>query len=275
MSDRLSGTIAFVGAGNMAQALIRGLLAGGQATAEQICASDSSAQQRQTCAEQFGIRVCESNGEAVKNAAVVVVAVKPQVVGPVLDELKAALPKDATVVSIAAGVSIAAIEGRLEAGARVVRSMPNVCALVGEGATAVVAGSHATAVDMTRSQALFDAVGLTVVLDEPLIDSVTGLSGSGPAYVFVIIEALADAGVKVGLPRAVAQRLAAQTVLGAAKLVTQSGEHPAELKDMVCSPAGTTIAGLHALESAGLRAALIGAVEAAVTRARELGADKS
>lgn len=275
MNDRLSGKIAFVGAGNMAQALIRGLVAGGQATAEQISASDTSPQQRQACAEQFGIRVCESNGEAVKDAVVVVVAVKPQVVGPVLDELRTALPKDATVVSIAAGVSIASIEERLGAGARVVRSMPNVCALVGEGATALAAGSRATPADMTRCQALFDAVGLTVVVDESLMNSVTGLSGSGPAYVFVIIEALSDAGVKAGLPRSVAQGLAAQTVLGAAKLVTQGDDHPAELKDMVCSPGGTTIAGLHVLESAGLRAALIGAVEAAITRARELSADKS
>jgi pyrroline-5-carboxylate reductase len=275
VSETLTGKIAFVGAGNMAQALIRGLVAGGQVAAEQISASDPSAQQRQACAERFGIRSCACNRDAVQDAAVVVVAVKPQVIGTVLDDLRAALPGGATVISIAAGVSIAAIEARLEARARVVRSMPNVCALVGEGATALVAGTHATADDLARAQVLFDAVGLTVVLDESLIDSVTGLSGSGPAYVFVIIEALSDAGVKVGLPRPVAQRLAGQTVLGAAKLVMHSDDHPAELKDMVCSPGGTTIAGVHALESAGLRAALFSAVEAAVTRARELGADKA
>ena len=201
----------------------------------------------------------------------VVLATKPQVFDRVLPAVGAAVREDALVVSIAAGVSIAAIEARMPAGTRVVRTMPNTPALVDAGATAIAAGTHAAEEDVALVKRVFDSVGVTVVLDEYLLDAVTGLSGSGPAYIFLIIEALADAGVKVGLHRDSAQLLAAQTVLGSAKLLLETGEHPGRLKDMVTSPGGTAIAGLHTLEAGGLRTTLINAVESAAKRSHELG----
>jgi pyrroline-5-carboxylate reductase len=184
----------------------------------------------------------------------------------------ASVGKDTLVVSIAAGVPLAALEARLSPGARVVRSMPNVAALALAGATAIAAGTHADEDDMKAAKSLFDAVGRTVTLDESLLDAVTGLSGSGPAYVMLIIEALADGGVKVGLHRDTALLLAAQTVFGSSKLLLDTGEHPGRLKDMVTSPGGTAIAGLHTLESGALRRTLIDAVETATHRSMELGA---
>jgi pyrroline-5-carboxylate reductase len=175
------------------------------------------------------------------------------------------------VISIAAGVPIAAIERKVGHGVRIIRTMPNTPALVGAGATALSPGEHATEADLAQARALFDAIGKSVVVDEPLLDAVTGLSGSGPAYVFIIIEALADGGVKAGLSRAQAMELAAQTVYGSAKLLIETGEHPGRLKDQVTSPGGTAIAGLHTLESGGLRRTLMDAVEAATNRSRELG----
>lgn len=202
---------------------------------------------------------------------VVVLAVKPQIVDRVLAAIGTGLKEGAVVISIAAGVPIEAIESRLPANARVVRSMPNTAAIALAGATAIAPGTHATPHDLTIARALFEAVGRCVVLDESLLDAVTGLSGSGPAYVMLMIEALADGGVKVGLGRDVALLLAAQTVYGAAKLQLDTGEHPGRLKDMVTSPGGTAIAGLHTLEAGGLRRTLIDAVEAAATRSAQLG----
>jgi pyrroline-5-carboxylate reductase len=189
----------------------------------------------------------------------------------VLEQTSSAFTADTLLVSIAAGVPIRSIEARLPAGVRVVRAMPNTAAIALAGATGIAPGVHATERDLRVSQALFDAVGRTVVLDETLIDAVTGLSGSGPAYVMLIIEALADGGVKVGLHRDTALLLAAQTVYGSAKLLLDTGEHPGRLKDMVTSPGGTAIAGLHTLESGGLRRTLIDAVDTATRRAIELG----
>jgi pyrroline-5-carboxylate reductase len=189
----------------------------------------------------------------------------------VVREVAADVRTDALVVSLAAGVSTQQIEELLPPGTRVVRSMPNTPALVGAGATAISAGSAAHAADMALARFIFDAVGMTVELDESQLDAVTGLSGSGPAYIFLILEALADAGVKVGLSRRNAQRLAAQTVMGSAKLLLETDEHPGKLKDMVTSPGGTAIAGLHTLEQGGLRTTLINAVETATNRSRELG----
>jgi pyrroline-5-carboxylate reductase len=202
----------------------------------------------------------------------VVLSVKPQILPKVLDEIAPHLKPSALVISIAAGVPVSAIEPRLPEGTRVVRTMPNTPALVGAGATAIAAGQHAKDDDVEATRRIFDAVGMTVVLDESQLDAVTGLSGSGPAYVFLIIEALSDAGVKVGLSRYNAQALAAQTLLGSAKLLIETKEHPGRLKDMVTSPGGTAIAGLHTLEAGGLRTTLINAVEAATHRSRELGA---
>jgi pyrroline-5-carboxylate reductase len=211
------------------------------------------------------------NRELVEWADVVLLAVKPQVIDRVLDDIRPVLQPNTLIISIAAGVPIRSIEARLENGARVVRAMPNTAAIVLAGATGIAPGAHATAEDITLTRAIFDLVGRTVVLDETLIDAVTGLSGSGPAYVFLMIEALADGGVKVGLHRDTALLLAAQTVYGSAKLLLETGEHPGRLKDMVTSPGGTAIAGLHTLEAGGLRRTLIDAVESATNRANELG----
>jgi pyrroline-5-carboxylate reductase len=202
---------------------------------------------------------------------VVVLSVKPQIMDKVLREVGSELRPGTLVVSIAAGVDTEAIEEAVAEGVRVVRAMPNTPALVGAGATAIAPGKHASEADLATAKAMFDAVGISVVLDEHHLDAVTGLSGSGPAYIFLILEALSDAGVKVGLSRRNAQRLAAQTVMGSAKMLLETDEHVGRLKDMVTSPGGTAIAGLHTLEEGGLRTTLINAVETATKRARELG----
>lgn len=263
--------IGFLGAGNMAGALISGLLASKVVGPEQIRASDSRASRLSELSTEHGIQTHTSNAELVAWANVVVLSVKPQVVPAVLTECGGAMGASHLVVSIVAGVPIRVLEARLGPGARVVRAMPNTPALARAGATAVSAGSVATTADLAVAQRLFDAVGRTVVLDEGHLDAVTGLSGSGPGYVFLFIEALADGGVKAGLPRDVALLLAAQTVYGSAKLLLETGDHPARLKDMVTSPGGTTIAGLSALEEAAVRSALITAVEKATLRSAELG----
>jgi pyrroline-5-carboxylate reductase len=211
------------------------------------------------------------NGALVERSEIVVLAVKPQIMRKVLDEVAERMRADALVISIAAGIPIAAIEARLRPGTRVVRTMPNTPALVDAAATAIAAGGHATPADLAVAQQIFTAVGVTVTLDEVQLDAVTGLSGSGPAYIFLILEALSDAGVKVGLSRRTSTLLAAQTVLGSAKLLLETQEHPGRLKDMVTSPGGTAITGLHTLEHGGVRTTLMDAVEAATKRSHELG----
>jgi pyrroline-5-carboxylate reductase len=270
--ERMKGRrIGFVGGGSMAGALIRGLLHSSTVTADQIQASDVKEERRAELERVYGIKATDDNEALVRWADVVVISVKPQIVDRVLGSIAAGLGDGDLVVSVAAGVPIDAIEARLPASARVIRSMPNTAAIALAGATAIAPGSHATREDVEVARALFEAVGRCVVLDESLLDAVTGLSGSGPAYVMVMIEALADGGVKVGLGRDTALLLAAQTVYGAAKLQLETGEHPGRLKDMVTSPGGTAIAGLHTLEAGGLRRTLIDAVEAAATRSAELG----
>jgi pyrroline-5-carboxylate reductase len=266
-----SYTIGFIGAGNMAEAMIRGLTKGGHIAAERIIASGPRRERLDALAKQFAIRVTTDNREVARGSNLVVLAVKPQILDRVLREVGDQLSADTLVVSIAAGIDTAAIEEAIAPGVRVVRAMPNTPALVGAAATAIAAGKLASPSDLATARALFDAVGITVVLDEAHLDAVTGLSGSGPAYIFLILEALADAGVKVGLSRRDALRLAAQTVMGSAKLLLDTDEHPGKLKDMVTSPGGTAISGLHTLEAGGLRTTLINAVEAATRRARELG----
>ncbi|MCE9579018.1 MAG: pyrroline-5-carboxylate reductase [Deltaproteobacteria bacterium] len=265
-----SHTIAFIGAGNMAEALIRGLVRGGHVPAAQILATGPRRERLDELATHYGVTVLTDNKDAASRAAIVVLAVKPQIINKVAREIATHLTPGTLVISVAAGVSTLTLEGLLP-GTRVVRSMPNTPALVGAGATAISAGQHATETDLGLAKQLFDAVGITVALDESQLDAVTGLSGSGPAYIFLILEALADAGVKVGLSRRNAQRLAAQTVMGSAKLLLETDEHPGKLKDMVTSPGGTAIAGLHTLEEGGLRTTLINAVETATKRSRELG----
>jgi pyrroline-5-carboxylate reductase len=267
----LGKTIAFLGAGNMAEALVKGLLRAKVAEPGEILCTDRRAERGPEMKERYGVKFTTSNKEAAERADLLVLSVKPQVMNKLLDEIAPVLDQKKLVISIAAGVPIAAIERKVGHGVRIIRTMPNTPALVGAGATALSAGEHATEADLAQAKALFDAIGKTVIVDEPLLDAVTGLSGSGPAYIFLIIEALSDAGVKVGLARTQAQDLAAQTVLGSAKLLIETGEHPGRLKDQVTSPGGTAIAGLHTLEAGGLRTTLMNAVEAATTRSRELG----
>jgi pyrroline-5-carboxylate reductase len=270
MGMKIDKSIGFLGAGNMAEALLRGLLRG-HADAERICASGPRAERMLELRERYQIQTTVDNLVLVDVSEVIVLAVKPQIMRKVLDQIADRMRPDALVVSIAAGIPIAAIEARLRPGTRVIRTMPNTPALVDAGATAISAGAHATKDDLTFAKRIFDAVGVSVVLDEVQLDAVTGLSGSGPAYIFLILEALADAGVKVGLSRRTATLLAAQTVLGSAKLLLETKEHPGMLKDMVTSPGGTAITGLHTLEQGGLRTTLIDAVEAATKRSHELG----
>ena len=271
MSVLATQRIGFVGAGNMAEALVRGLVRGGHIAADRIIASAPRQERLDELARGYGIGVTLDNREVARASDLVVLSVKPQILDKVLREIGDALRPGTLVISIAAGVDAAKIETAVGDSVRVVRAMPNTPALVGAGATAIAPGARSTAADLAIAKALFDAVGITVTLEEHHLDAVTGLSGSGPAYVFLILEALSDAGVKVGLSRRNAQRLAAQTVMGSAKLLLDTDEHPGKLKDMVTSPGGTAIAGLHTLEQGGLRTTLINAVETATKRARELG----
>jgi pyrroline-5-carboxylate reductase len=263
-------SIGFIGAGNMAEAMIRGLLRGGHFAPSQITVSGPREERMRELQDGYGIKGTTDNHAPAK-AQIVVLSVKPQILSRVLDEVAKSISADALVISIAAGVPVAAIQERLARGARVVRAMPNTPALVDAGATAIARGEHARDSDLDDAKRIFDAVGLTVTLEESQLDAVTGLSGSGPAYVFLILEALSDAGVKVGLSRRTAQLLAAQTVLGSAKLLLETNEHPGRLKDMVTSPGGTAITGLHTLEAGGIRTTLMNAVEAATKRSKELG----
>ncbi len=267
----LGKKLAFIGTGNMAEALVRGLIRAGMSKPSDIVCTARRPERIEQVRAAYGVGVSADNAAAVSGAEVIVLSVKPQAMNKILDQIAPAVDPHKLIISLAAGVPIAAIARKLGQGTRVVRAMPNTPALVGAGATAIASGEHATAEDLALAKSLFDAVGLCVVVEEALLDAVTGLSGSGPAYLFLVIEALSDAGVKVGLARYIAQALAAQTVLGSAKLQIETGTHPGQLKDQVTSPGGTAIAGLHTLEAGGLRTTLINAVEAATRRARELG----
>jgi len=265
-----STTIAMIGSGQMGEALIGGWLAAKTVPSEALFATDASAERRDLMKRRFGVRTGSDNRDAASWADVVVLAVKPQILDGVMKDLSPALAGK-LVLSSAAGVTIAQLAKLAPKNTRVVRAMPNTPVLVRDGVSALSFGAGVTEKDQQLARRLFEAVGRAVVVEEKLMDAVTGLSGSGPAYVFLAIEALADGGVKMGLPRTVSNLLAAQTVLGAARMVLETGEHPAKLKDRVASPGGTTIAGLHRLEQGGLRAALMAAVEAASKRSEELG----
>jgi pyrroline-5-carboxylate reductase len=266
----MTRTIGFVGAGNMAEAMLRGLLRGEDFAAAHVSASGPRMERVQELREKYGINATTDN-HVPASAEIVVLSVKPQIMSRVLDEVAGTISPDALVISIAAGVPVSAIQTRLASGTRVIRAMPNTPALVDAAATAIAGGEHARESDLADAKKIFDSIGLTVILDESQLDAVTGLSGSGPAYVFLILEALSDAGVKVGLSRRTAQLLAAQTLLGSAKMLLETNEHPGRLKDMVTSPGGTAITGLHTLEHGGVRTTLMNAVEAATRRSRELG----
>jgi pyrroline-5-carboxylate reductase len=268
MSSKLN--IGFLGAGKMATALAGGFIRSGLVTTEQVIASDLFEPARVAFARETGARAVESNAEVVRFAQVVIVAVKPAQVSEVLTALRPAFTPQHLIISIAAGVTLACLE-ELLGGGRVIRVMPNTPALVRASASAFAGGKNTTREDMQLAQKLLASVGLAFEVKEALLDAVTGLSGSGPAYAFLMIEALSDGGVAAGLPRDVATRLAAQTLLGSAKMVLETGQHPGALKDMVTSPGGTTIDGLHELEKGGLRAALINAVRASAEKSHKLG----
>ena len=269
MGNPLTNKMTFVGGGQMAEAIIGGLLAGHICRPELLWATDPVPARCDRLKGQFGIRVGSDNCQAVAWADVVILAVKPQVLPVVLADIGGDLHR-VLVISIAAGVTIQSIIDQAPGVQRVIRAMPNMPALVREGMTALAWTGALTETDREIARTVFQAVGRVIPIEERLMDAVTGLSGSGPAYVFQAIEALADGGVKMGLPRQTAELLAAQTVLGAAKMVLESGDHPAKLKDRVASPGGTTIAGLHRLEEGRFRATLMGAVEAATKRSQEL-----
>ncbi len=265
--------IGFIGAGQMATALGRGFVEAGLVAVEHLIAADPVADAREHFHEATDGRATHNNLQVVDCSDVLFLAVKPQSMATVTAELCGKITAEKLVVSIAAGVRLATLAEAFGADVRLVRVMPNTPCLVGRGACGFCLGQHATAEDGQLVQRLLGAVGVAFQVDEKLIDAVTGLSGSGPAFVYVIIEALSDGGVRMGLPRPIATALAAQTVRGAAEMVAATGEHPGLLKDRVASPGGTTIAGLQALENGGLRAALMAAVETATRRSIELGRD--
>jgi pyrroline-5-carboxylate reductase len=255
----------------MATALAQGWLQAGLVTRDSLRASDPVSQARAAFEQTTGVKPLEQNGVVVRDSEILVLAVKPQTMPALLEEIRPGVTPRHLLISIAAGITLKQLSSGLGADCRLVRVMPNTPCLVGASASAYAASSKATPADLQLVDRLLSAVGRAVSLPEKLLDAVTGLSGSGPAFVFVIIESLSDGGVRMGLPRDVATQLAAQTVFGSAKLLLETGQHTGTLKDMVTSPGGTTIAGLHALERGGLRAALMDAVEAATTRSIELG----
>ena len=264
-------SIAFLGAGAMGAALMRGLIAANVYAPENITAYDVDTARVQSLSDELGLNAADSPESACRDSDVILAAIKPQIMLTALKPLRDVLGPQNTLISIAPGLSTSQLEVCFSHPVPVLRVMPNTPCLVGEGAAAICRGVHATEEHQALGRRIFGAVGLAVDVDEKLLDAVTGLSGSGPAYVYVFIEALSDAGVRMGLARDAATRLAAQTVLGAAKMVLETGQHPGVLKDQVTSPGGTTIAGLHQMELHGVRGAMIDTVQAATQRARELG----
>ena len=264
--------IAIIGTGNMGEALVSGLIASESSNPENIICTDVRKDKLESVKEKYGVITLTNNIEAVEISDIVIYAVKPQIIASVLKETTSCLDMSKLIISIAAGVPLAAIASCLKKELRLIRVMPNIAAFVKESASVIAAGDSATEEDIQLSMAIFNSMGKSIFLKENnLMDAVTGSSGSGPAYIFLIVDALADAGVKVGLAREDALFLSSQTVLGAAKLLMETKEHPGRLKDMVTSPGGTAIAGIHSLEKGGLRTTLIDAVEVATQRSKELG----
>jgi pyrroline-5-carboxylate reductase len=264
--------ICIIGTGNMGEALVSGLVGSNSSSPGKIICTDVREAKLKAIEKEYGVKTTTSNLEAVMKSDIVIYAVKPQIMAAVIKETVEKLDMSKLVISIAAGVPMAALESCLDKELRLIRVMPNIAAAVKEAATAVAAGKNASEEDIKMAMTIFDSIGKTVFIGENyLMDAITGLSGSGPAYIFLIVEALADAGVKVGLSRQEALFLSAQTVLGAAKMLMETQEHPGQLRDRVTSPGGTAIAGLATLEKGGLRTTLINAVEVATNRSRELG----
>jgi len=264
--------IAIIGTGNMGEALVSGLIVSGSSSPKNIICTDVRQYKLDEIKSRYKVRTTTNNLKAVAEADIVIYSVKPQIMAAVISETAPKLDTTKLIISIAAGVPLAAIESCIQKDLRLIRVMPNIAAAVKEAASALAAGDHATEEDIELAMEIFNSIGKSVFIKENyLMDAITGLSGSGPAYIFLIVDALADAGVKMGLARREALFLATQTVLGAAKLLMETQEHPGQLKDKVTSPGGTAIAGLATLESGGLRTTLINAVEVATNRSKELG----
>jgi pyrroline-5-carboxylate reductase len=270
MGSGAAPRVGFLGAGKMATALARGWIAAGLVLPGRLLASDPVKEARLGFSGATGARVLEENKTVVQDCDVLILAVKPQNMMALLEEIRPSVGSQHLIISIAAGITLRQISDCLGSNPRLVRVMPNTPCLVGASASGYAFAGNVSREDRDLVERLLQAVGVAFCLPEVLLDAVTGLSGSGPAFVFTVIEALSDGGVRMGLPRQVATTLAAQTVLGAAKMALETGSHLGQLRDMVTSPGGTTIAGLHALERGGLRAALIDAVEAATKRSAEL-----
>ena len=267
----LKEKIGFIGGGKMGEALAKGLIRAKLSTADSIIVSDVDNKRCQVFEEETGIKTTQDNREVTANSDVIILAVKPNIMGTILEELKNDITSEHLVVSIAAGIPLNFMESSLNEECRTIRVMPNTPCLVGETAAGYALGKNATLDDGELVGRILNAVGKSYLLEEKYLDAVTGLSGSGPAFIYTVIEALADGGVKMGLPRDVSTELAAQTAFGAAKMVLESDAHIGELKDSVTSPGGTTIEGLHALEKGGLSNTLINAVEAATKKSKRLG----
>lgn len=262
--------IAVIGAGHIGQAIIGGLLKAKLLPAKNVTASRRGSEALDALKKRFGVQTTTDNRKAVKGADILVIAVKPQAAASLFEEIAPVVREDQLVISVMAGVTTERINHCLRKPNPIIRAMPNTPALVDAGATPLSKGTHAKDSDLAIAETIFKAVGIVEIVPESLMDAVTGLSGSGPVYIYMVIEALIDGGVKMGIPRTVARRLAAQTVFGAAKLVIETGKHPAILKDEVTTPGGTAIAAVHMLESKGLRNVLIEAVATAARRSEEL-----
>ena len=266
--------VGIIGGGKMGGVLVHGMISRGIRAAADIIVADMDHRRLDELRETFGVAVTGDVREAAGKADIIILAVKPQNMAEVLDSISGVVTPEKLIISIAAGITLQFIGEHLKNCGRLIRTMPNTPALAGEGMTALAAGKTVTGAEMAIAEEIFNAVGLTVIVKEDQMDAVTGLSGSGPAYVFTIIEALADGGVQMGLARDVAVKLAAQTLLGSAKLVLTGDKHTGQLKDMVTSPGGTTIAGIRAIEEGKLRGTLMAAVEAATRRSQALGGKK-
>lgn len=264
--------IGFIGGGQMGEALVKGLLKAGLYHAHSIILAEPDAERRMYLKATYGIETCDTSLPVWQACSTVLLAVKPQVMAGVIASAKRFIQSSHLIITIAAGLPIAVYERLLDNGKhKIIRVMPNTPALILEGASAICCNSQVTGEELQKATAIFNAVGKSVTLEERYLDAVTGLSGSGPAYVFTFIEALIDAGLKTGLTRETAETLAVQTVLGSVKLMLENKEHPAVLRSRVTSPGGTTIAGLHVLEKNGFRGIIMDAIEAATNRATELG----